>query len=175
MPSSASRPLRRALAAAFLVVLVPVLAACGFREQTDLVYQPSDGVNNRSGQVDVLGAVVVSGLDGQGTLVASLANKNQNDTETLTSVTPGDSNAGLTTRLATPVQVGPGDLVNLADSGAISVTGAGITPGKFARLDLKFQSGQEVDLNVPIVDQSGWYSDIEPADPSPSATPTPAP
>jgi len=68
-------PVRRRLAALALVLLVPSLGACGFGYQTDKVYQPAVGVNNRSGAVAVLGAVVVSGSDGSGTFVTSLVNK----------------------------------------------------------------------------------------------------
>jgi hypothetical protein len=172
-----STPVRRrhprVAAAAFLVLLIPVLGACGFNFQTDQVYQPSVGVNDRSGEVDVLGAVIASGTDGQGTLVASLANKSETKTETLTSVAGADSSAGITARLDKPIEVAPGALVNLASSGAISITGEGITPGPFVRLVLTFASGQEVDVNVPVVPESGYYATIVPADPSPSASPTP--
>ena len=73
---------RRRLAAVALVLLVPLLGACGFGYQTDQVYQPSVGVNDRDGTVDVLGAVVVSSADGQGTFVASLVNKDQSRSPT---------------------------------------------------------------------------------------------
>ena len=61
---------RRRIAAASLVLLVPVLAACSSSEyQTDQVYQPGVGVNERSGTVDVLGAVVVRTSEGEGSHV----------------------------------------------------------------------------------------------------------
>ena len=173
MSTPAPRRLRQALAAASLVIAVPVLGGCGFGIQSDQVYQPSVGVNDRSGTVDVLGAVVVSGLDGQGTLVASLVNKSKSTADTLISVTPTDTSSGVTTRLESPIEVAPASLVNLADKGAVSVTGSSITAGKFVELQLKFSSGQQVDMDLPIVDQSGYYADIEPANPSPTATPSP--
>jgi hypothetical protein len=172
MSTPVRRRLPRVVAAASLVLLVPTLGACGFNYQTDQVYQPSVGVNDRSGEVDVLGAVIVSGVDGQGTLVASLSNKSESKSDTLTSVEAADSSAGLTTRLEKPIEVAPGALVNLADAGAISITGEGITPGPFVKLVLQFSSGEEVDVSVPVVPQSGYYADIEPADPSPSASPS---
>ena len=173
MSTPVRRRLRHVLAGASLALLLPALAACGFNYQTDQVYQPSVGVNNRDGNVDVLGAVVVSGIDGQGTLVASLANKDETKSDTLTAVDPADSSAGLTTHLEAPVEVKPGALVNLADTGSVSVSGSPVIPGAFARLVLKFQSGQETEINVPVVPQRDFYSDIEPANPSPSASATP--
>ena len=71
-------PLRRRVAALAMVLLAPVLGGCGIAGihgndyQTDQVYQPAVGVNNRSGVVDVLGAVIVSGSDGSGTFIAQM-------------------------------------------------------------------------------------------------------
>ena len=154
-----------------MVLLVPTLGACGFGYQTDKVYQPGVGVNDRSGAVDILAAVVVSSTDGEGTLVASLVNKDQAKDDTLVNVT-GD---GLDVTLSAPVPIPADSLVNLADTGAISVKGDTVVPGKFARLKLTFQNGQETEINAPIVPQEAEFSDIKPAAPSDSASPSASP
>ena len=133
-----------------MVLLVPTLGACGFDYQTDQVYQPGVGVNNRDGSVDVLGAVVVSSTDGEGTFVASLVNKSDND-DTLESVTGEDLQA----QVSSPVEVKADTLVNLADTGAVSVTGENVEPGKFVRLTLQFEGGQKTEVNVPVVPARG--------------------
>jgi len=161
-------PVRRRLAALALVLLVPSLGACGFGYQTDKVYQPAVGVNNRSGTVDVLGAVVVSGSDGSGTFVTSLVNKDRDQAATLTSVT-GES--GVQTQVTSPVKVEPQSLVNLAEMGAVSVSGESIRAGGFVRLTLEFDTGQKTEVNAPIVDKSEEFSTVRPAIPSTSATP----
>jgi hypothetical protein len=158
---------RRRLAAGAMALLVPVLGACGFSEQTDQVYQPAVGSDNRAGSVDVLGAVVVSSLNGEGTFVASLVNNNQDKEDTLVTMT-GD---GLEVSLAAPVKIPAGGLVNLADTGAVSVTGEAVQPGKFARLTLTFESGQKTRMNVPVVPYSGDFNDVRLA--SPKSTPAP--
>jgi hypothetical protein len=165
-----SNPARRRprLAAASLVILVPALGACGFNYQTDKVYQPSVGVNNRQGTVDVLGAVVVSGSAGSGTFVASLDNKSGSKIQTLTGITGTD---GVQVNLVKQVQVPPGALVNFADMGVASVTGQAIQAGGFARLTLEFGSGQSARVNAPIVAPENQYSEIAPAIPSSSPTP----
>ncbi len=155
-------PVRRRLAAVSTVLLVPVLGACNY--QTDQVYQPAVGVNNRAGSVDVLGAVVVSSSAGRGTLVASLVN---NDTETDDSLT-GVTGTGVEASLVTPVSIAADSLVNLADSGAVGVTGDTVEPGGFVRLTLSFRTGEDVKVNVPVVPASGEYADIT----SPSLAPT---
>jgi hypothetical protein len=151
-----------------LVLLVPVLGACGFGEQTDQVYQPAVGVNDHKGQVDVLGSVVVSALKGSGTFVASLDNKNPRKAITLTSV---EGSEGIEPELVAPVKIEPGTLVNLADEGAIRVTGDNVEAGGFARITLTFDTGQTSEVNAPIVPRIGSYSEVKPAIPSPSAAP----
>ncbi len=160
---------RRRLAALAMVLMVPVLAACNY--QTDQVYQPSVGVNNREGTIDVLGAVVVSTSFGGGTFVASLVNNDVEEPDALTNVTGEDLEAKVTA----PVQIKPGSLVNLADLGAVSVTGDNIRSGKFARLTLEFQSGQKTEVNVPVVPAEGIYADVKPASPSSSSSPSSSP
>jgi hypothetical protein len=159
-------PVRRRLAALALALLVPALGACAY--QTDQVYQPSVGVNNRSGDVDVLGAVVASGSDGSGTFVASLANKDLDKPATLTTVTAAD---GLKVEVVKQVKVEPETLVNMADLGAVSVTGEAVKAGGFARLTLTFDTGQTTTVNAPIVNKDDEFSDVSPAIPSASATP----
>lgn len=139
-----------------MVLLVPVLGACGFSQQTDQVYQPAVGVNNRDGNVDVLGAVVVSSLDGEGTFVSSLVNKGTSQDDTLVSMS-GD---GVKVTLKAPIKVAAGSLVNLANTGAVSVTGADVKPGAFVRLKLTFESGQNTEVNVPVVPYKDEYSDV---------------
>jgi hypothetical protein len=159
-------PVRRRLAAVAIALLVPALGACEY--QTDQVYQPSIGVNNRKGDVDVLGAVVASGTAGSGTFVASLANKDLDKPATLVSVTGTD---GLKVQVVKQVRIEPQALVNLADVGAVSVTGPNVKAGGFARLTLVFDTGQSTMVNVPIVDKDDEFSGVAPAIPSPSATP----
>ena len=69
------------------------------------------------------------------------------------------------------MEIDPETLVNLADQGAVSVTGESIEPGRFARLTLEFESGQETEVNVPVVPYEDEYAQIEQAEPSTSPTP----
>jgi hypothetical protein len=155
-------PNRRRVAIAALL-LAPALTACGFNEQTDQVYQPAVGVNDRSGDVDILNGLVVSGQDGSGTFAGTLVNTTDED-DTLESVT----GSGITAARRT-VDVPAEGNVPLADSGQITVQGSGIEAGSFVVLTFAFSSGQTTTMKVPVVDATGDYVDVK-QPPSPSAS-----
>jgi hypothetical protein len=157
-------PSRRRVAIAALL-LAPVLTACGFNAQTDQVYQPAVGVNDRSGAIDILNALVVSGTDGSGTFAGTLVNKDQTQADTLESV----SGSGITASRRT-VEVPAGEAVPLADSGAVTVKGSRIVPGTWVTLTFAFSSGQSTTIKVPVVEAAGDYSDV----PLPSSSTTPS-
>jgi len=165
---------RRRLGAVALVLLIPLLGACGFGYQTDQVYQPGVGVNNRDGTVDVLASVVVFVGEGKGTFVATLVNKDPEKDDKLVSVSGEDVRAQLTA----PIDIPAGGLVNLADSGAIGLEGDTIEPGAFVRVTLTFESGQSSEVNAPVVPHTDEFSDArlyEAPTPSESASPSETP
>lgn len=165
-------PVRRRLAALAMVLALPTLGACGFGYQTDQVYQPAVGANSRSGDVDVLGAAVVSGSDGSGTFIATLVNKDLEDPATLTSITGED---GLKLQIVKPLKVEADDALNLAPLGAVSVSGDSVKAGGYTRLTLEFDTGQKTEINVPVVNKDEEFSEVSPALPAASPSETPAP
>ena len=90
---------RRSTAKASAVVTAAVLAlglsSCGrgFDSPTDQVYNPPIGVNEQSGTVDVLNAVIVTDgtTAGSGTLVATLVNNDQETDDSLTNISGAGS------------------------------------------------------------------------------------
>lgn len=166
-----SSPRRAAFAA---LLLAPVLAACGFNAQTDQVYQPATGVNDRDGSVDVLNALIVSAEDGSGTFVATLVNNDQSERDELTGVT-GD---GVTARIAPksdPIEVPADGLANLAESGAVTVTGEAVKAGDFVSVTLTFASGQSTTVKVPVVLNGNDYVSVPLPRSSESAKPSEEP
>ncbi len=160
-------PVGRRVGAAALVLLVPLLGACGFGYQTDQIYQPGVGVNERSSSLDVLGALVVSGSEGQGTFVASLVNKDSDAEAQLISVASEQQQA----QLSAPITIEPDTLVNLADTGAVSVTGDRVAEGNFVRLTLTFSNGQKLTVNAPVVSDQGDFAEVKTAKPATSPAP----
>lgn len=144
--------LRRTLAAASLLVLAPVMTACGFSEQTDAIYQSSTGVNSRAGSVWILNAAVVTGTDGEGTFAGTLVNENDNSSAELVSVTDSASKAA--------VVVPAGGVVNLATKGQVRVTNSSIIPGGYVELTFQFADGQTTQLNVPVLANVGDYAAV---------------
>ena len=153
--------LRRSIAAAAVVVAAPVLASCGFDYQTDQVYTPSEGVIDRSGNVDVLNAMIVSGEDGSGTLVAGLVNNDTEDSDTLSEVSGAEEDLTVTVENAGgPVEIPADGLVQLADEGSFAVTGDQIQPGMFVTLKLTFENAGSVTLDVPVVSDDPPYDQV---------------
>jgi hypothetical protein len=137
-----------------IAALLPLLAACGFSAQTDQVYQAPVGVNDRSGDVDILNALVVSGQDGSGTFAGTLVNKADQD-DTLDSVS-GSGITGARRSVEVPAEAA----VPLADKGEISLKSSAIKPGSFVELTFGFGSGQTTTIKVPVVSATGDYADV---------------
>ena len=156
--------LHRSIAGAAVVVAVLVLSSCGarFGAQTDQVYNPAVGVDDRSGSVDVINALVVSGADGSGTVVATLVNNDQQDDDTLRTVSGAGDDAGLTVTVAGETAIPAGGLLNLATDGRASIRGERVVPGNFVELSFSFDRGAAVKVDTPVVSSSNpAYEDIE--------------
>jgi hypothetical protein len=148
---------RRRLAAVVLALAVPVLSSCtvNFSEQTDQPYNPSAGVDDRTGEVDVLNALVVSGAKGSGTVIATLVNNSQTKADSLRGVSGAGGDTSLKVTPGGTTAIPQGGLLNLATSGRVFVRGARIVPGNFVTLTFSFQRAQAITLQVPVLNAHG--------------------
>ena len=73
------------------------------RDRPDL--HPGCGRQRPHHDVDILGAVVVSGQDGSGTFIASFANNDQDDPATVESLTGGGDTAELEIAEFEPIEI----------------------------------------------------------------------
>lgn len=153
---------KRRVATGALLLIVPLVGACGFDARTDQPYQPATGTNERTvNGVDVLNALVVSAQNGQGTFGGSLVLPDAAAKPVqLVSISEGTINGTVTVK--------PGQVVNLAQSGAVRMQGSDIVAGRFVPLTLSFSDGKTVQLNVPIVDHTAPYTSVPVGSPSPS-------
>jgi hypothetical protein len=164
--------LRRSTAVA-VVLLAPLLSSCGFDRPTDRVYNPGVGVNDRSGTVDVLGAVVVASRDGSGTVVATFVNNDPDRADALTRIAGSGQDAGISVSLGSPVDIKPGGSAQISTDTAVTASGAGIKQGAFVELTFAFRRGQSVTMQVPVVARRGDYADVPTGSASPSESPSP--
>ena len=147
------RPL--ALTTGALVLSLGGLTSCGFDLMTDQPYTPGEGTNAREGDVKILAAVIVAAQPNEGTLVVTLANGSEEDV-----AVSGVAAPDLDVEEFTPVEVGPGEAVNLADEGGIPVSGD-FDAGQVLPLTLTFAEGSTTDLNVPVVAACGEYEGLD--------------
>ena len=155
--------LRSLATAAAVIALAAPLTSCGFDYATERDYTPAGGANNREGVVDLLSAVVVSGAEGSGTFVASLAN-NDTEEQSLTAISGVSGSDGATIEAAgfEPVTI-PGDgLVNLAEPPADIVLTGDFAAGDFIPLSFDFDNGERISFNVPVVaDDFGYWEGMD--------------
>jgi hypothetical protein len=154
---------RRSLAAAALVLTAPALSSCGsgFGAQTDQVYNPSVGVDDRSGVVDLTNVLIVSGTNGSGTVVANLVNKDQTHPDALRSVAPSGTASTLKVTPGGATAIPADGMLNLATDGKIFISGQPVQPGYYVSLTFTFQRAAPVTLDVPVVSTSqGDYGDV---------------
>ena len=154
---------RRRLASAALLLAVPTLTSCtvNFDEQTDKVYNPSVGVDDRSGEVDVLNALIVSGADGSGTICATLVNEDQLRADQLKGVAGQGQDASIKVTPGGPTALAPGGLLNLAAQGRVFARGDKVVPGNFVSITFTFQNAKAITVDAPVVDNSGTtYSGV---------------
>ena len=165
--------LRRTIAAG-AVLLVPLLASCGFDRPTDKVYNPGVGVNDRSGQVNVLHALIVSGEEGSGTVVASLVNSNGTQDDALTRIAGSGEDSSVSVTMNGPVDIPADGAAQLAEEG-IAAEGQSVKPGTFVELTFSFERGENVTLQVPVVANRGDFAEVPlPGSSSPSEEASPS-
>lgn len=152
---------------ALLALLVGVLSACGFDYPTDRVNTIGAGVNDREGQVDLLGIRILAEADGQGRLIGALVN-NEPEAASLDAVT---DDTGAVTAEFSPVEVGPEGHVNLATEVEIPVTGE-FAAGDFVPLTFELSTGETATLDVPVVKRCYQYTAVpEPSGAAESESP----
>jgi hypothetical protein len=149
-----------ALAVGAVALAAPVLTSCGFDYATDRVYTPAAGVNDRDASVDVLGAVIVSAQDDSGTFIASFSNNDQGKPATVESLSGAGDDSSLQVDQFDPIEIDPGQLVNLATDGGIPVHGS-FTTGEFVTVSITLGNGESVEMDVPSVTDCGVWEGLD--------------
>ena len=161
------------------LVVVGALSGCGtgMDAQTNAIYDPGDGVNERGGGVDVLNALLVANPDGTGTLSAALLNSGT-EPDQLTDVAVSVEGEELTIDgdgLPVELPASPRDPLNIEDEAPLYVQD--VEPGYFVTLALTFQNGAPVEIDVPVVDRgeeprNDMYASVPTGGPPTATEPT---
>lgn len=155
------------------MLAIPLLSSCGvnFGAQTDQVYNPSAGVDDRSGSVDLLNALVVSGSSGSGTVIGTLVDNDQVHADTLRGVAGAGRDASLKVTPGGSTTIPAGGLLNLADDGRIGVIGSRVVPGNLVELTFSFDRGKAITVKAPVVNADNpTYRDVTLPSASPSSS-----
>lgn len=153
---------RRRLALAVLPLAVTALSSCSvsFDAQTDQVYNPSTGVDDRSGQVDVLNALVVSGEPGSGAVIATLVNNDEEQADSLEGVAGSGPDASVKVTPGGATDIANGGLLNLATDGQIAVRGEQVEAGAMVTLTFTFARAEAITVDAPVVTDTAEYADV---------------
>ncbi|GAA2160520.1 hypothetical protein FHX52_3109 [Humibacillus xanthopallidus] len=161
----AHRPfVRRALAAGAGLVVVGVTAGCQVNNpvQTDVPYQPADGVAANVGQLAVRDLVLIG--DGTGPVVIS-GNATNKGTEAMTVQIAAQPSATADPQAPTPggseVQLGPREQVDLATKG-LQLTGVTSKPGTLVPVSLTSSTGGTTIVSVPVLPAVDYYATVTP-------------
>ena len=145
---------------AVLLLAAPALASCGFDYATDRVNTIAPGANDRSGDVKVLGAVVIADGDGSGVFVATFANSGS-DADSLDNLTGETDESGASTLNVAgetaAVDIPAGGRVSLIEQGGVPVQGE-FELGDFVPVTLTFGSGQVTTIETNVVRPCHQYS-----------------
>jgi hypothetical protein len=145
-----------------------VLASCSFGTsnfdaQTNQFYTPAEGVNERSGGVDLLNALVVADEAGTGRFIAALVNNSDLTDDSLTGVQGAGESEDVAGSLATPIDVVRDGFVQLADEGVepVVLSGDAIVPGRFVELTISFQEAGDITVKLPVVTAEDDFEGVE--------------
>jgi copper(I)-binding protein len=171
------RTLQRSLAGCVAVVASALVVGCSssFEAQTNQIYQPAIGSDNRLGDVYVLDALVVSDGTSLGTVAAGLVNEVVRRGDALIRVTADSTDGNRVQGMirGDQVRLPSQQLVQLADTGDVTLNAAKpLDIGGSITVTFTFRNAAPVTLDLPIVKNTGDFAHVPVPTPS-VVTPTP--
>ena len=161
--------------AAIALVSVAATTGCGanFGAQTNQIYQPADGDNNKESDVYVMGALVVADEAGHGSVVARLINSAEQPDSLVSVAATDDEGNQITVKPATePIELQSGESLQLADGAQIQLSGDNLRVGGVVTLNVTFDQAEPVTVEAPVFPDTGDYADVTIPGAESSAEPT---
>jgi len=164
------RPGRRTAAALAAAALgATVLAACSTQSQaqTNVPYQPADGINLNLGAIDARGLLVVSAAkDAAGVMVGSLINSGP-DPVTVTFLTVEQAQSNATDGPSMDVKA-----YSQTPISGVQLASVPAAPGDLTTVVLQSSKAGQLFANVPVLLPDGYYSTLTATAPPTTATTT---
>jgi hypothetical protein len=167
------------------VALSGILALSGCQVmspiQTDVPYQPADGVAVDLGDVQVRDLVVVSAAKGDAGILSGMVINNGTETVTVTfAVRATDANGAATdtTGISAQADIPAGTAIRLSGvdgTTPVTLTSIATAPGGILGITVSTPAGGAPEVSVPVLLPTGYYAAITPAPAPTTTTPTPAP
>jgi copper(I)-binding protein len=154
----ASAAPRRLLVLLVTALLLTALAGC--TDEPDGPPSPGIGNSTHAGDLEVLGAAVVTDGEGNGTLVGTV-NSTRDEPDRLVELRASSEQGPVPVTLPAPVPIPPQESVRLHETADIRLSTEGLKPGRLIELHLEFAKAGEVGLKVPVERQEGAYADVE--------------
>lgn len=153
--------LRRALVCAGLLLGL-LTSGCSAGASRDAEsYQPSIGSNARTQQVDAFGFAIVVDGEGNGRVVGTLLNTEQQPHAVTSALVKSDGTPVTTAVLVDVIRLPPHEPVHLADEPPVAVTADDLTVGSFVELTLDVTDGELVQMLVPVEARKGPYANVD--------------
>jgi hypothetical protein len=124
-------------------------------------YTAAIGTNARTEQVDALGFAVVVDGDGNGRVVGTLKNTENQPHAVTGAAIKTDGTPVRTAVLADVIRLPPRTPVDLTEAPPVSVRAAKLSVGGFVELTLDVTDAQLVQMLVPVEAQEGPYADVD--------------
>jgi hypothetical protein len=156
-------------ATALLVAAATALVGCaGNPPQTQLEYDPSDGLSVRVGDVHLLNLIVLTEDGEDGNLIGAAVNRSEDDIDLVIQYESDGERTDVTVELPadSTLHLGSGE------DGQLLLPGIGVDPGELVSLYFQYGDEQGKQKSIPVLDGSlPEYSDYLPT-PTPTPTPT---
>lgn len=146
-----------------------VLAACSTQSQaqTNVPYQPADGINLNLGAIDARGLLVVSAAkDAAGVMVGSLINSGP-DPVTVTFLTVEQAQSNATDGPSMDVKA-----YSQTPISGVQLASVPAAPGDLTTVVLQSSKAGQLFANVPVLLPDGYYSTLTATAPPTTATTT---
>lgn len=136
--------------------------AANFGAQTNVDYQPAEGVSDRTGDVYAINTLVVADDGGNGTVVVSLINT-EPEADRLVTVTAEDSEGSGVKVSPLPrqgIELESQMAVDTAADGVLRLTGDSVAAGRLVALTFGFETAAPLRVEVPVVAAGETYAEV---------------